>query len=110
VIRFRYNRVRWIIAALTLLLIVLGILLRPTGGALILFVLLLLASVGAVFYPPGFYVLLFNGLLLTPVCPECQGQVEWAIEQGSTNPYLEQLVVRCPGCGKTKIEFSFDPT
>jgi hypothetical protein len=36
--------------------------------------------------------------------------VVWAIEQGSKNPYLEKLVVRCPGCDKEKVEFSFDPT
>ena len=100
-----YDRVRWVIAVLTLLLIALFIALHPIGGASILYVLLLLASVGAVVSPPGLYV-----WLLMPICPECRGRVEWAVEQGSTNPYLERLVVRCPGCDKSKVEFSFDPT
>ena len=104
-IPLRYDLTRWVIAVLTLLLIVAFALLRPTGGASILFFLLLLASVGALVLPPGVYV-----WLLTPICPECRGRVEWAVEQGSVNPYLEQLVVRCPTCDKEKVEFSFDPT
>jgi hypothetical protein len=104
-IPLRYDRTRWVIAILTLLLIVLLAVLQPTGGASILFFLLLLASLGAIVSPPGAYV-----WLLTPICPDCRGRVEWVVEQGSTNPYLEQLVVRCPGCEKQKVEFSFDPT
>jgi hypothetical protein len=109
-IRLRYDLVRWVIAVSSLILVVLGILARPTGGASILYFLLLLASFGAVVYPPGLYFWLFNGLLLVPVCPNCREQVEWAMKQGSKNPYWEQLVVFCPGCDKEKVEFSFDPT
>jgi ribosomal protein S27E len=104
-IRLRYNLVRWVIAVLTLILIALHILVQPTGGVLVLFVLLLLASAGAIVYPPGLYV-----WLLMPICPDCQRRVAWAIEQGSQNPYLEKLVVRCPDCDREKVEFSFDPT
>lgn len=104
-ISLRYDLVRWVIAVLTLFLIIAFAVLHPTGGASILFVLLLLASAGAIVSPPGLFV-----WLLTPICPDCRERVEWAVEQGSTNPYLEQLVVRCPGCDKEKIEFSFDPT
>ena len=104
-IPLRYDRVRWVIAVITLLLVVLVAVLRPTGGASILFFLLLLGSIGAVVSPPGLYV-----WLLLPMCPECHGRVEWAVEQGRVNPYVEQLVVRCPGCDKQKVELSFDPT
>jgi hypothetical protein len=104
-IPLRYDFVRWVIAVLTLILIVLVIPLSLTGGASILYVLLLLASAGAVVYPPGVYF-----WLLGPICPDCHKRVAWAIEQGSKNPYIEELVVRCPGCDKEKVEFSFDPT
>jgi endogenous inhibitor of DNA gyrase (YacG/DUF329 family) len=104
-IRLRYDHVRWVIAVLTLLLIVLLAAVRPIGGASIMFFLLLLASIGAIVSPPGIYV-----WLLVPICPECRKRVEWTVEQGSTNPYVEQLVVHCPGCDKEKVEFSFDPT
>jgi hypothetical protein len=104
-IPLRYDLTRWVIAVLTLLLIVLFAALRPTGGALVLSALLLYASAGAAVVPPGMYV-----WLLTPICPECRRRVEWAVEQGSVNPYQEQLVIRCPGCDKEKVEFSFDPT
>ena len=104
-IPLRYDLVRWVIAVLTLILIVLAIILGLTGGASILYVLLLLASAGAVVYPPGVYA-----WLLKPICPDCRGRVTWAIEQGSKNPYIEELVIRCPGCDKEKIEFSFNPT
>ena len=104
-IPLRYDLVRRVIAVLTLLLIILVVVVRPYGGASILFFFLLLASVGAIVSPPGLYV-----WLLAPICPECRGKVEWAVEQGSTNPYWERLVIRCPGCDKEKVEFSFDPT
>jgi hypothetical protein len=104
-IPLRYNLVRWVIAVLSLIIIVLSIALPLTGGALVLFVLLLLASIGAVVYPPGLY-----GWLLAPICPNCKKRVAWAIEQGSKNPYIEEIVIRCPGCDKEKVEFSFDPT
>ncbi len=104
-IPLRYDLTRWVIAVLTLLLIVLLAVLHPTGGASILYFLLLLASVGAIVSPPGVFI-----WLLRPICPECGKRVEWAVEQGSTNPYVEQLVRRCPGCDKQKVEFNFDPT
>jgi hypothetical protein len=104
-IPIRYDRTRWVIAVLTLIFIGLFIPVHPTGGASILYFLLLIASVGAVVSPPGLFF-----WLLAPICPECRGRVEWAVEQGSKNPYMEQLVVRCPGCGKKKVEFSYDPT
>ena len=103
-IRLPYFLVRWVIAVLSLLLLVATILAQPTGGALVLLVLTLMASFGAVVYPPGVYV-----WLLAPVCPECRGRVEWAIEQGSTNPYLERLVLRCPDCDREKLEFLINP-
>lgn len=103
-IPLRYDFVRRVIAALSLILVVLYIVLRPTGGASVLFVLLLLASLGAIVYPPGLY-----GWLLKPICPLCRERVAWAIEQGSVNPYQERLVLCCPGCDKEKIEFSFSP-
>lgn len=104
-IPLRYGQTRWVIAVLTLLLIILYAILRPTGGASILFILLLLTSAGAVVLPPGIYV-----WLLKPICPDCRGRVSWTIEQGSKNPYWERLVVRCPKCDREKVEFSFDPT
>ena len=104
-IPLRYDLTRWVVAVLTLLLIVAFAILRPTGGASILYFLLLLTSFGAIVSPPGIFV-----WLLRPICPTCGGRVEWAVAQGSTNPYVEQLVVRCPGCDKEKVEFSFDPT
>jgi hypothetical protein len=104
-IPLRYDLVRPVIAVLAIALVVLGILLRLTGGASILYVLLLLASLGAVVYPPGIYF-----WLLKPVCPNCRGRAEWAIEQGSKNPYIEELVFRCPACAKEAVEFHFDPT
>jgi len=104
-IPLRYDLTRWVIAVLTLILIVLFGVLRPTGGALVFYVLLLLASAGAIAAPPGIFL-----WLLSPICPECGKRVEWAVEQGSVNPYQERLVIRCPGCDREKVEFSFDPT
>lgn len=104
-IPLRYDLTRWVIAVLTLLLLILFALLRLTGGASILFVLLILLSVGAIVSPPGIYV-----WLLKPVCPECGERVQVTVEQGSTNPYWERLVVHCPKCRKEEVEFSFDPT
>jgi len=104
-IRLLYSLTRRVIAVLSLLLLIATILAQPTGGGLVLLVLLLLASFGAVVYPPGIYL-----WLLTPVCPKCRERVEWAIEQGHTNPYFERLVVRCPDCDREKVEFSINPT
>ncbi len=104
-IPLRYDLTRWVIAVLMLLLITLVAVLRPIGGALVFSVLVLLISAGAFVSPPGFY-----GWLLRPTCPFCRGRVEYAVEQGSANPYHEQLVARCSDCGKEKVEFSFDPT
>ena len=104
-IPLRYDLTRWVIAVLTLILIVLFGVLRPTGGALVFYVLLLLASAGAIAAPPGIFV-----WLLAPICPGCRRRVEWVVEQGSVNPYQERLVIRCPGCDREKVEFSFDPT
>ena len=104
-IPLRYDLTRWVIVVLTLLLIIVFGVLHPTGGALVLSLLLLLASASAIVAPPGIFV-----WLLRPICPECRGHVEWAVEQGRVNPYQEQLVVRCPDCGGRKVELSFDPT
>jgi hypothetical protein len=104
-IPIRYDRVRWVITVLTLLFIILFALLRPTGGALILFALLLYLSLGALVSPPGMYV-----WLIKPTCPDCGGRVEWTVEQGRTNPYVESLVVHCTECDQRRVEFSFDPT
>jgi hypothetical protein len=104
-IPLRYDLTRWVIATLTLFIAVLFAVLRPTGGALVLFVLLLLTSVGAIAAPPGIYV-----WLVAPTCPGCGKRVEWAVEQGRTNPYQEQLVVSCQNCDWERTEFSFDPT
>ena len=104
-IRLAYSWVRRVIAVLSLLLLVAAIVAQPTGGGLVLTVLLLLLSFGAAVYPPGIYIWLF-----TPVCPECGEPVDWKIQQGSQNPYLERLVVRCPRCGKEKVEFSYRPS
>jgi hypothetical protein len=104
-IPLRYDLAHWAIAVLTLLLIILLAVLRPFGGALVLSVLLVLVSAAAMVSPPGFY-----GWLFRPICPDCGGRVEYAVEQGRTNPYQEQLVARCSACGMEKVEFSFDPT
>ncbi len=104
-IPLRYDLTRWVIAVISLLLIILIVALPLTGGALLLSVLLLLISAGALVSPPGFY-----GWLLRPICPDCGGRVEWAVEQGSTNPYQETLAARCSNCGKEKAEFNWDPT
>jgi hypothetical protein len=104
-IPLRYDLTRWVIAALSLLLVILFAVLRPTGGALVFSVLVLLISAGAFVSPPGFY-----GWLLRPTCPFCRGRVEYVVEQGRVNPYHETLVARCSDCGKEKIEFNFDPT
>ena len=104
-IPLRYDVVRWVIAVLTLLLVMLFAALRPTGGASIGFFFLTLTSAGAIVSPPGIYVWLFK-----PICPRCGARVAVTVEQGSVNPYMEQLVVHCFGCNKDKVEFSFDPT
>jgi predicted MFS family arabinose efflux permease len=104
-IPLRYDRARWVIAVLTLLLVILFAVLQPTGGASILFVLLILLSAGAIVLPPGIYI-----WLLRPACPECGSRVQVTVEQGSKNPYWERVIMHCPDCDNEQIEFSFDPT
>jgi hypothetical protein len=104
-IPLRYDLTRVALVVITLLLIIIFALLQLNGGGLVIAVLLVLASAVASVAPAGIYSWLFK-----PVCPECRQRAEWTVEQGSKNPYHEQLVVRCAECDWEKVEFSFDPT
>jgi len=41
------------------------------------------------------------------VCPTCGKHVEWEAVQPEGRPYDEQIVIRCPGCAKSRIEWQY---
>jgi DNA-directed RNA polymerase subunit RPC12/RpoP len=104
-IPLRYTLVRWVI-------LVIGVILAaslyyfyfPLGIRMLLCFLLVLTAMSLI-VPPGIF-----GWLVRAVCPTCGKPVEWAAVQPEGMPCQEQIVVRCPGCGKSKVEWQYLPT
>ncbi len=65
---------------------------------------LLILTLASWIVPPGIW-----GWLIRGVCPTCSKTVEWEATHPLGKPYQEQIVVRCPGCDKHKIEWQYLP-
>jgi hypothetical protein len=100
-----YSRIRWAIVVIGLSIAAyLYFFLPPVGVQVLLYFLLVLTAMSWV-VPPGIY-----GWLVRAVCPICGQQVEWKAVQPDGVPYREQIVIRCPGCNKSRVEWQFTPT
>ena len=66
--------------------------------------LLIILTLMSYIIPPGIY-----GWLLHPVCPNCRQSVEWDAVQPAGRPHREQIILRCPGCSKARVEWQFSP-
>ena len=100
----RYSWIRWAIVVIGLVIATyLYLFLPPVGIQGLLYFLLILTAMSWVI-PPGIY-----GWLLRAVCPTCGRSVEWAAVNPPDRPYQEQIVVRCPGCNKSRVEWQYLP-
>jgi endogenous inhibitor of DNA gyrase (YacG/DUF329 family) len=101
----RYTHVRWVIVAIGIVIAAsLYYFFFPIGIQVLLYFLLILTAMSLI-VPPGIF-----GWLVRAECPTCHKPVEWAAVQPEGMPYQEQIVVRCPGCGKSKVEWQYLPT
>ena len=101
-IPLRYSLVRWVIVAIGAVIAVsLYYFFFPVGLQVLLVFLLILTAMSWI-VPPGIY-----GWLVRGVCPTCGKSVEWAAVHPDGVPYREQIVVRCPGCDKSKVEWQY---
>ena len=101
----RYSWIRWAIVVIGLVIAAyLYLSLPPVGMQVLLYFLLILTAMSWI-VPPGIY-----GWLLRAVCPDCGKPVEWAAVNPPDKPYQEQIVISCPGCGKSKVEWQYLPT
>jgi hypothetical protein len=103
-IAVRYSLVRWVILTIGIVIAVsLYYFFFPVGVQVFLYFLLVLTAMSWI-VPPGIF-----GWLVRAVCPTCGKRVEWAAIQPEGLPYQEQIVIHCPGCGKSKIEWQYLP-
>ena len=101
-IPMRYSLVRWVILAIGAIIAVsLYRFYFPVGLQVLLGFLLILTAMSWI-VPPGIY-----GWLVRGVCPTCGKSVEWAAVQPDGAPYHEQIVIHCPGCDKSKVEWQY---
>ncbi len=98
----RYTLVRWIILVIGAAITASYFFLRLSVGLQFFLGFLLVLTATSWIIPPGIY-----GWLVQGVCPTCGKSVEWAAVNPKDKPYQEQIVVRCPGCGKSKIEWQY---
>jgi hypothetical protein len=104
-IPMRYTLVRWVILAIGLVIAAsLYYFFFPVGIQVLLYFFLVLTAMSWI-VPPGIF-----GWLLHAVCPTCGKSVVWEAVQPEGLPYQEQIVVRCPGCHKSKVEWEYLPT
>jgi uncharacterized ion transporter superfamily protein YfcC len=103
-IPLRYSHVRWVIVAIGVAIAVsLYYFFFPVGVTVFLVFLLILTAMSWI-VPPGIY-----GWLVHAVCPTCGKTVEWEAVQPDGAPYHEQIVIHCPGCDKSKVEWQYTP-
>ena len=101
----RYSLVRWVILAIGAVIAAsLYYFLLPAGLQVLLGFIFVLTAMSWI-VPPGIF-----GWLLHAVCPTCGKSVEWEAVQPEGQPYQEQIVIRCPGCGKSRVEWEYRPT
>ncbi len=98
----RYTFVRWIILAIGAVITASFFLFNLHVGAKVFLGFLLVLTAMSWAVPPGIY-----GWLVRGVCPICGRPVEWAAVQPENRPYDEQIVMRCPTCDKSKIEWQY---
>ena len=109
-IPLRHSLVRWVIVAIGAAIAASPFVVASSyhvyfpAGALVLLVFLLILTAMSWIVPPGIY-----GWLLHAVCPNCGKSVEWAAVQPDGAPYHEQIVIHCPGCDKSKVEWQYTP-
>lgn len=103
-IPMRYTLVRWVILAVGAVIAAsLYYFFFPVGVQVLLGFLLILTAMSWI-VPPGIF-----GWLVHAVCPTCGKSVEWAAVQPDGFPYHEQIVIYCPGCDKSKVEWQYPP-
>lgn len=101
-IPMRFSFVRWVIVVIGAVIAASYYLFRlPVGLQVFLAFLLILTAMSWVI-PPGIY-----GWLVRGVCPTCGKRVQWAAVNPENRPYQEQIVVRCPGCGESTVEWEY---
>jgi len=101
-LRIHYSYVRTFLALIALAVLTAALLARDTITFFLLMVWLVITLMSWI-NPPGIY-----GWLIQAMCPYCHGHVVWDIRQ-EPEPYHEIIVVRCEDCGRSKIEFAFQP-
>lgn len=100
----RYSSVRWIIVVIGAIIAAYLYFFLPAIGIQVLLYFLLVLTAMSWIVPPGIY-----GWLVHPVCPDCGKHVEWEAVNPPDRPYQEQIVIRCPGCGKSRVEWQYTP-
>jgi len=102
-LRIRYTYVRSILAVFVLASLAAAIYLAQNTAAVVALLVLCVASFLSWINPPGIF-----GWLLWAACPHCRGRVVWEIEQ-LPEPYHETITVRCQDCGRSKVDFAYQP-
>jgi endogenous inhibitor of DNA gyrase (YacG/DUF329 family) len=103
-IPLRYSWIRWVIFAIGVALAAYVYLFLPPLGIQVLVYFLLILTAMSWIVPPGIY-----GWLVHAICPTCKHSVEWEAVQPEGEPYREQIVRRCPECGKSIVEWQSSP-
>ncbi len=99
----RYMYVRTILAVFVLASLAAAVFLAQNTAAVVALLALCVASALSWINPPGIY-----GWLIQGACRHCNGRVVWEIRQ-QPEPFHETIVVHCERCGRTRVEFSFQP-
>ena len=101
----RYSSVRWIIVVIGAIIAAYLYFFLPSIGIQVLLYFLLVLTAMSWIVPPGIY-----GWLVRPMCPDCGKHVEWEAVNPPDKPYQEQIVIRCPGCAKSRVEWQYTPS
>jgi endogenous inhibitor of DNA gyrase (YacG/DUF329 family) len=102
-IPIRSDSVRWVILVIGgLLLLALYVLLPHTVGVVMGLSFLLVLTAASLVVPPGIY-----GWLIHAECPTCRGPAEWVAANPEHEPYNERIVLKCPTCNTSKIEWEY---
>ena len=99
----RYTYVRKILAVLTIGFLAAAAFLAQNTATTVVLLLATVASAMSWINPQGIF-----GWLIQGMCPYCKGHVVWEIRQ-EPEPYYEVIVARCEDCGRSKIDFAFQP-
>ena len=101
-VSIRYMYVRTVLAIFALAFLAAAIYLAQNTAAVVILLSLSVATVMSWIKPPGIF-----GWLIQGACLHCNGHVVWEIRQ--PEPFDEVIVVRCERCGRSKIEFAYQP-